>query len=132
MAGRPAHHEQVPDPVGVAPALVVHVEQRTHRVRGRPRQQPSQARGRQRTRDRGGEHHPQPAHRQVQRQGRRRAARPPEFAADDDGGQQPDRHAHRGAPPVLHRPERQRRIGPGDQQVDGRMVQHVEDLLGAA
>ncbi|MNK70302.1 hypothetical protein D3C87_897190 [compost metagenome] len=119
--------------MAVAPAVVEHEEHDAARVGQPARHQPPQpARGHQFDQGLGGDDD-DPAHRQIQ-PGRKRWPVEPLAGLQPHAQQRqpPDQSEQGPAPGAAQRAQRERRIRARDQQIDGGVVEHVEDLLGAA
>ena len=130
MAGRPAQHEHVPDRVAEDESFLV-VEEDAGAVGHATGHQPGDAGGRQVLHQGLEGHDDDPPHGDVQ--ARHQAAHAPRehgLYHDPRGGQPPDDPEDRPAPGPAHAHEREGRVGAGDQQVDGRVVEDLEDALG--
>jgi len=129
VAGASADHEEVPDGVVVG-ELLDEVEKGAHGVGESPGQEPGETPGGQRVEEGLDGEDGEPPHQDIGDRGQDLEPVDEEDLENDPrGGQHPD-EAEQGPPPAsLQRHEREGRVGPGDQQVDARVVDNLEDVL---
>ena len=127
------HHEQVPDAVPVAKALVVGVEDDPDRIEHATGHQPGEARAAERCEQRLDRHQHDPAHHRIdddRQHARFRAWLDLLQHADD--GQAPDDAEQPPAPAAAQGHEAEGRVAAGDQQVDRQMIELAHDPLRPA
>ena len=124
-------HEQVPDAVPVAEALVEGKEHDAHRVEDAARCQPDEAGSAEVFQQRVDRHQHDPAHHRIdhQRHHPRLRARL-DFLQHADGRQRPDDAEQRPAPRPAQRDQAEGCVAAGDQQVDRQVVELAQDALG--
>ncbi len=131
MARAPHQHEDVPDRVAVA-QRVPPVKEDADRVSQPTGHDQEQSPQRQRCTHRVREEHPQPAHEQIQRRGRRvEAVRREQLEQESREGNPPHQRKHGPAPALSHEHPGKGRVGARDEQKDGDVVEDAERPLQA-
>jgi len=129
MAGASAEHEEVPDGVVVG-ELLDEVDKGAHGVDDPPGQKPGEPPGGQGVDEGFDGEDGKPAHQDVGDRGQDlEPVDEEDLESDSRGGKRPDQGEQRPSPASLQRHQREGRVGPGDQQVDARVVGDLEDVL---
>ena len=129
MARASAEHEEVPDGVVVGQTLD-EVEKSAHGVDESPGQEPGEPPCGQGVEEGPDGEDCEPPHQDVGDRGQDLEPVDEEDLEDNPrGGQHPDQPEQGPSPASLQRHEREGRVGPGDQQVDARVVDDLENVF---